>query len=233
MKKNIYSFLLSTLITAFAIGQQSLGIDAYEQQALTGKQQILDVRTAQEFNAGHLKNALQANWNNPAEFADRTKYLDKTKTVYVYCLSGGRSGAAAKQLSAQGYSVYNMDGGMMAWKKAGKPVEGLDESNKLTNEQYQKMVNTSKLVLIDFGATWCPPCRKMEPIINALKADYKKQMTVLNVDGGANELLMNQVKAEALPTFILYKSGKEVWRHQGFIEKSALEAEVKKWLYEL
>ena len=87
-----------------------------------------------------------------------------------------------------------------------------------------------KIIFINFWATWCPPCRKMEPIINAIKADYKKQMTVLNVDGGANEVLMQQVKAEALPTFILYKSGKEVWRQQGFIEKNALEAEVKKWL---
>lgn len=57
--------------------------------------QILDVRTASEYNGGHLKNALQANWNDPAEFQNRTQHLDKNKPLYIYCLSGGRSSAAA------------------------------------------------------------------------------------------------------------------------------------------
>jgi len=227
MKKYSFTLLLSLMVSFFAMGQQSMQVDEYEKKALTGNQQILDVRTAQEFNSGHLKNALQANWNNPNEFADRTKYLDKTRIVYVYCLSGGRSGAAMKQLAAQGYTVYNMDGGMMAWKKAGKPVEGLNEANKLNNKQYQALTVTSKLVLIDFGATWCPPCRKMEPIVAEIKTKYKDQLSVVAVDGGANDLLMQEVKVDALPTFILYKSGKEVWRHQGFIEQKELEQKIK------
>lgn len=227
MKKYYFTSLLSLMVSFFAIGQQSILVDEYERKALASNQQILDVRTAQEFNSGHLKNALQANWNNPNEFADRTRYLDKTRTVYVYCLSGGRSGAAMKQLVGKGYTVVNMDGGMMAWKKAGKPVEGLNDANKLNNKQYQALTVNSKLVLIDFGATWCPPCRKMEPIVAEIKAKYKNQLSVVAVDGGANDLLMQEVNVEALPTFILYKSGKEVWRHQGFIEQKALEQAIK------
>ena len=227
MKKYYFTSLLSLMVSFFAIGQQSIPVDEYERKALASNQQILDVRTAQEFNSGHLKNALQANWNNPNEFADRTRYLDKTRTVYVYCLSGGRSGAAMKQLAGKGYTVVNLDGGMMAWKKAGKPVEGLNDANKLNNKQYQALTVNSKLVLIDFGATWCPPCRKMEPIVAEIKAKYKNQLSVVAVDGGANDLLMQEVNIEALPTFILYKSGKEVWRHQGFIEQKALEQAIK------
>lgn len=227
MKK--YYFILSfcVLYSVFAVAQQSKPVEEYEKMALAGNQQILDVRTAQEFNSGHLKNALQANWNNPDEFTDRTKFLDKTRTVYIYCLSGGRSGAAMKQLAGQGFTVVNMDGGMMAWKKAGKPVEGLNEANKLNSNQYKTLTVTSNMVLIDFGANWCPPCRKMEPIVAEIKSKYKNKISVVAVDGGANDLLMQEVKVEALPTFILYKSGKEVWRHQGFIEQKKLEQAIK------
>src|SRR5215468_1256659 len=54
--------------------------------------QLLDVRTAEEYEAGHIKAALLANWMNKDEFTDRVKYLAKDKPVLVYCASGLRSG---------------------------------------------------------------------------------------------------------------------------------------------
>ncbi len=65
--------------------------------------QILDVRTPDEYNSGHIKNALLANWNDKSEFERRISFLDKTKPVYVYCLAGGRSAAAAKKIIAIGF----------------------------------------------------------------------------------------------------------------------------------
>ena len=53
--------------------------------------QILDVRTAGEYQSGHIANALQANWLDPKEFKNRTQHLDKSKMIYIYCQSGGRS----------------------------------------------------------------------------------------------------------------------------------------------
>jgi thiol-disulfide isomerase/thioredoxin len=51
-------------------------------------------------------------------------------------------------------------------------VEGLKEENKISSNQYTDMINAAKLVMIDFGASWCPPCKKMEPVIE----DIKKNM---------------------------------------------------------
>jgi rhodanese-related sulfurtransferase len=79
----------------------------------------LDVRTAGEYQSGHFKNSLQADWLNKEQFTDRIKYLDKNKPLLVYCASGVRSGAAAKWLLENGFTdVQNLKGGWFhgSWK---------------------------------------------------------------------------------------------------------------------
>ena len=66
--------------------------------------QLLDVRTKDEYAKGHLANSMHADWNDKDEFKRRTEFLDKSTPVYVYCLSGGRSHAAAEELRKNGYS---------------------------------------------------------------------------------------------------------------------------------
>lgn len=84
-------------------------------KASTGAQ-IVDVRTPQEFAEGHLQNALNVNFN-ANDFAEQIAKLDKTKAVYVYCRSGGRSGSAVRQMQEMGFKeIYNMDGGILSWK---------------------------------------------------------------------------------------------------------------------
>lgn len=86
--------------------------------------QLLDVRTAAEYQRGHLKNTLQADWLDKKQFAERTEHLDKLKPILVYCASGVRSGEAMKWLAAKGFTnVANLKGGLSAWKMDGKPLE--------------------------------------------------------------------------------------------------------------
>lgn len=59
---------------------------------------------------------------NSADFSKQIKTLDNSKPVYVYCKAGGRSGKASKMLTDLGYDVYDLEGGMDAWKAAGKSV---------------------------------------------------------------------------------------------------------------
>lgn len=199
--------------------QQAMTAEEFSKAVQQPNAQILDVRTMGEYNTGFIRNALQADWNNPQQFKDRTQHLDKSRPVYVYCLSGARSAAAAEALRAQGYQAINMQGGMTAWKKAGLPVEGLQETAKMTDDEYLKLTMAAPLVLIDFGAPWCPPCKKMEPVIQQIKTSMSQKVRVGNVDGGQNTALMNQYQVEALPTFIIYKAGKEVWRKQGIVSQ--------------
>jgi thiol-disulfide isomerase/thioredoxin len=118
-----------------------------------------------------------------------------------------------------------MSGGMIAWKRAGKPVKGVSESGKLSSAAYTSLTRKAPLVLVDFGAVWCPPCKKMEPVVAELKK--KNLVTFINVDGGVNTQVMEAQQVEALPTFILYNNGKEVWRKQGIVKLAEFEEAIR------
>lgn len=86
--------------------------------------QVLDVRTPEEYQSGHLAHAVLADWNNDSDFKTKANNLDKTKPVYVYCLSGGRSSSASSWLLKNGFThVYNLNGGIKAWNAEGKGLE--------------------------------------------------------------------------------------------------------------
>ncbi|MDO1447378.1 rhodanese-like domain-containing protein [Rhodocytophaga aerolata] len=83
---------------------------------------VLDVRTTEEFTESHLPDARNIDYKNEA-FKDSIQTLDKSKPYYVYCKSGVRSGKAAEIMREMGFTrVYNMEGGIDAWKKEGMPL---------------------------------------------------------------------------------------------------------------
>ena len=83
---------------------------------------LLDVRTPQEYAEGHLEGSTLIDINS-ATFKDEVAKLDRNTPVYVYCRSGGRSGRAADIMTDMGFkSVYNLEGGIMAWQRESKPV---------------------------------------------------------------------------------------------------------------
>lgn len=191
--------------------------------------QLLDVRTAGEYRSGHLKGSLQADWTDKAQFADRTQHLDRNRPVYVYCLSGGRSAAAAQYLRANGFrEVTNLTGGISAWKTAGMPVEADDPKKAQTaRATYDALAASAPVVIVDFGAEWCPPCRKMEPVLKSyMEGKSDKTIRLVKMDGGSETELMKEMKVTALPTFILYRNGVEDKRLQGVMTGSELE----KWV---
>jgi rhodanese-related sulfurtransferase len=215
------------LLVSCNIGAQNsreVSVDQFEQELKQPMIQLLDVRTAGEYRSGHIKSALQANWNDPKEFADRTSALNKQQPVYVYCLSGPRSKAAAEWLLANGFQqVVELKDGFSNWKRKGKPVEGTASVKQMTMRDYQQQIAGKEYVLVDFGAEWCPPCRKMEPIINQFLAE-QKEIFFLKIDGGMHTNLMEQLQADGLPTFILLKNGVETWRYKGLLTSEELNA---------
>lgn len=104
-------------------GFKNLSVDEFAQMAADKTNVILDVRTPQEFGAGHLPAALNIDVN-AADFAVKVAALDKSKTYLVHCAVGGRSAKACGSLAQLGFSrLYNLPGGFRAWTKAGKPVQ--------------------------------------------------------------------------------------------------------------
>jgi len=221
------SFLISCAQTST---NASLAINAAAyKEAITAKNiQVLDVRTAAEFNGGHIQNALQANWLDKKEFTDRTQHLDKNLPVYVYCQVGARSASAKAALEAKGYTVVNLEGGLNNWKMNGFPLEGTVNKAQMRVEDLNTTTSSNKIVLVEVGGDWCPPCRKMLPVLETLKQKPAAPFYFLRVDGANDTDVMKSLNAEGLPTFILFKNGKETWRHEGLVTLEEFNAALTK-----
>lgn len=83
---------------------------------------ILDVRTTEEYKEEHLAGARLLDFLNTAVFDAGIKLLDKSHTYYVYCRSGKRSHNACLKMKKQGFKVFDMEGGILNWKRLGMPT---------------------------------------------------------------------------------------------------------------
>lgn len=185
---------------------------------------VLDVRTAEEVREGFIAGAMNIDFNDQ-NFEKRVSELDKSKTYFVYCLAGGRSGSAASWMKGQGFqNVYDLKGGMLAWRKEGMPESNLGDPPKMDEireDAYRQMIS-SGIVVVDFYAPWCGPCKKMEPMWKEIEKEYAGKIKIIRINVDKNKQLTILEKATAIPVIKVYKSGKETFRHEGFIEKSAL-----------
>ena len=206
-----------------------LPVDEFSARVTSEKEpQILDVRTQGEFRKGFIAGAVNSDINS-GNFKSHVSTLDKSKPVFVYCLSGGRSKKAAAYLRRSGFGeVYELKGGMMAWNGAKKPVIKLEESAEgMSVDTFRSKIETGNLILVDFYARWCAPCRKMAPSLEALKQEYSGRMTLLKIDADANRILVDELAVQVLPTLYLYKDGKKVWTHTGYLTREEIEQKVK------
>jgi rhodanese-related sulfurtransferase len=189
---------------------------------------VLDVRTPGEVARGKLSGASVIDFNAP-KFEQKVALIARDKPVFVYCASGGRSGQAATLMTKLGFTkVYNLSGGIGAWKAAGLPVEPGSEApaasgEGVTPEAFDAALKKEKRLLVDFQTPWCTPCQKMGPLVDALKG-----IKVLKVDLDQSEALGAREKVQGVPVFVLYVDGKEKARLSGEQPAAALEALVKK-----
>lgn len=122
MKKLVFSLLPILMLVVSCTAQQSISVQEFEKRTHEKNIVILDVRTTQEFQGGHLKDALNIDWYS-SDFAEKAGELDKEKEILIYCRSGARSNQAMQKLVSMGYKVTNMQGGIMSWQAAGYQVE--------------------------------------------------------------------------------------------------------------
>ena len=117
--------VIALLVPAFAFAEvKNEDVAKVEELIKTGKYTIIDVRTKEEFDAGHIKGALNFDYySDDFEEQVEEQLKDKNKPYIVYCRSGMRSLYSADILKDIGYTdITNMKGGFLAWQNAGKPV---------------------------------------------------------------------------------------------------------------
>ena len=202
-------------------------VPTFEKAIQTPNAQIIDVRTPNEFSNGAIDNAVNIDWNNP-EFTKNIESLDKNKPVYVYCLSGGRSKKATDKLIASGFTnVVELKGGWMSWSKAHPDTSA---KSQYTKDSFIKLTKDTPVVLVDFYAEWCGPCKKMGPYIEKFKNDYKGKVNVVKIDADQNKQLVLDLGYQALPIILVYKEGKKVFEREGFVSEQELKTILDKQL---
>jgi thioredoxin 1 len=230
MRRNMAIFFLLSMIAA-ACGTErtnaqggTLDAKAFHQKMnATSEKAILDVRSPGEFVGGSIDGAVNMDYNGESFESDVAK-LDKGKTYFVYCLSGGRSGSAAKYMRSAGFSeVYDMSGGLLVWQKEGLPLDNSkDNAPGMSQEQYSTLTTSAGKVLIDFYAPWCAPCKKMEPMLEELVSEYNGKVKIIRVNVDENKELARTLGIAEIPVFRYYVNGTATWEHNGYIEKEAL-----------
>ena len=100
----------------------NVNVDEFQNLIADANVQLLDVRSQEEFDEGHIAGAALVDVNDSTFVEQAMKVLDKQRPVAVYCRSGRRSARAANLLSGQGCQVTNLAGGVLAWQDAGKAL---------------------------------------------------------------------------------------------------------------
>jgi thioredoxin len=199
----------------------------FEKQISSVKNRILlDVRTPEEFNNGHISGAVNMNIYDD-NFKQQISRLDTSQPVYVYCLSGGRSSQAADILSSMGFpAVYNMTGGISRWRGENRAVvmpagEALKGMSKADFDQLVK-ASGDTLVLVDFWAKWCAPCKKIMAFLPELEKEYQGKLKIVKVNYDDNTALVKSLALDNVPYLFIYKNGKEIWKNSGFTGKEQI-----------
>lgn len=230
--KNLF-IILSVAIFACNSAPNSSSVDAEKFKTAIETDhniQIIDVRTAEEFQSGHLKNAINIDINSN-DFSEKAEKLYKEMPVYVYCQSGKRSLNAANELSTMGFkNIVNMSGGIKEWKSNGYEVTAPEvaisnNSGAINNKDvstFKEAIKGDKLVMVDFNATWCGPCQRMAPYVEKMQATLTNDCLVYMIDTDEYPTIAQEYDIQNLPTLMFFKNGKVLDKKIGYTEENKL-----------
>jgi len=231
----LLAFFIITGVYTFSNSQNTIvnnlsAIDFDKKIKKSKSKQVIDVRTIGEFNGSHLINAINFNISDQ-NFANNINSLDKNKEVFLYCLTGARSAYAGKYLISNGFKkVYNLEKGIIEWNATKLPTVTSQvpaKNNKtMTIEEYNKIINSGKTILVNFYAVWCAPCKNMAPYFDELSTEFKGKVGIIRIDADANKQLLIDLGIQSIPTTKVYKNKKNTWEKQGFIEKDEIKKQI-------
>lgn len=106
----------------------------------------------------------------------------------------------------------------------------MPEILRLSHNEFNKIIEENKLVLIDFWADWCMPCKMISPIIEKIASEYEGKLTVAKVNIDDNRKLSQEFNIQSIPTVILFKDGKAVSHKAGAMAFKDYTNEIDKYI---
>jgi thioredoxin 1 len=87
---------------------------------------------------------------------------------------------------------------------------------------FNKIINSQTPVLVDFFADWCGPCKMLAPILKQVKEELGDAVKIIKIDVDKNQPLTAKYQVRGVPTMLLFKKGKQVWRQSGVLQKNEI-----------
>ena len=97
-------------------------------------------------------------------------------------------------------------------------------------ETLNDVINSDSLVLVDFYATWCQPCKMMHPVLEQVKGELGDRIRIIKVDVDKYGVTARQYGIQSVPTLMLFRNGEVLWRTSGVMQKSELLATIDPFL---
>ena len=88
--------------------------------------------------------------------------------------------------------------------------------------KFSELIKSHPKVLVDFSAEWCAPCKMLKPILKEVKDALGDEVKIIKIDTEKNPALASQFQIRGVPTIILFKNGKQVWRQSGVVPAEQL-----------
>ncbi|MBW1294212.1 thioredoxin [Aquimarina litoralis] len=86
-------------------------------------------------------------------------------------------------------------------------------------DNFSNIINSATPVLIDFYADWCGPCKMLAPILKEVKDELGDTVKIIKIDVDKNQSLASRYQVRGVPTMLLFKEGKQLWRQSGVLQK--------------
>ncbi|HXJ98742.1 MAG TPA: thioredoxin [Gelidibacter sp.] len=88
--------------------------------------------------------------------------------------------------------------------------------------KFSELINQDTPVLVDFFAEWCGPCKMLAPVLKEVKDDLGDTISIIKIDVDKNQALATKYQVRGVPTMLLFKNGKQVWRQSGLLQKEEI-----------
>ena len=96
-------------------------------------------------------------------------------------------------------------------------------------ENFNDIINSEQLTLVDFFATWCGPCKMMHPVLEQLKDELGESIRIKKIDVDKNNSLAMNYRVQSVPTLMLFRKGEMLWRQSGALRLNDLKAIVSQF----